>query len=242
MFEPRNWRLEDPCPGLPLANINPPSSRAWAALIRSRDKDVVRRSFLGIVGAIDMMRGLEYHSGNFCRIINEIALLSLLDAVSLEKKLTLIHEGVAYLNRLGQFYYFASSRLVRGIVSDWNSIIPMIVKLKRFRDKHSAHRSIDKPKPGDKAHVQEVHAWVFSSLGGGLFSPKPGKARVWSPSDFMNQYKMWTESYFCFQLIGDGEHDTLNLCIERDHPVIISEAYELISAVLQTPRGCESGE
>ena len=232
MFDPQDWRIEDPHPELPLTEIDPHSARAWAALSRSKDRNIVRQHLIRIVGAIDMMSGLEYHNRNFCRIVGERALLPLSDPTALEKELFLVHETVAYLNRLGQFWYFVSSRLVKSTVPGWKDIIPTIAKFTRFRQKHSAHRSIDMPKSEDKPHVQEVHAWAFSSLGGCLFSRKPGKARIWSPTDFRNPYSMWTESYRCFQLIADGEHDTLNLSIERDHPVIIGEAYELISAVL----------
>lgn len=232
MFNLKDWRIEDSYPGTPLDEIDPISSRAWAALIRSKDNDVVQQGFLNLVGAIDMMRGLEYHHTNFCNIVGEIALLPLLDSRSSEKKLLLVHEAVAYLNRLGQFYHFASSQFVATKITSWENMIPTIIKFKRFRDKHGAHRSIDKPRREDNPHVQKVHAWSFSSLGGHLFSPKPGKAINLSKSDIMNPYRMWTEFYLCFQMIGDGENDTLNLSIEREHPIFIIEAYDLISSLL----------
>jgi len=77
MFNLKDWRIEDPYPGTPLDEIDPHSSRAWAALSRSKDNDIVQQGFLNLVGAIDMMRGLEYHHTNFRNIVGEIALLPL---------------------------------------------------------------------------------------------------------------------------------------------------------------------
>jgi len=231
MFDPKHWRLEDPCPAKPLGQIIPLSLRAWSALVRSKDKTVFERGFLNLVGAVDMMRGLDYHHDNFCAIINAIAEVRLLDPVSKQKKLMLIHEAVAYLNRLGQFYHFASSDFVTTAVNNWKSIIPTIIKFKRFRDKHSAHRSLDKPRQ-DSPHLQQVHAWALSSLGGCLFSPKPGRSISIAPKDILNAQKMWTDSYLCFQLVGDEDNETLNLSIEREHPVFVREAYDLIFRLL----------
>jgi len=50
----------------------------------------------------------------------------------------------------------------------------------------------------------------------------------------MHPYRAWIESYLIFQLVGDGKHDTLDLSIERDHPALIAEAYELISMILSS--------
>jgi hypothetical protein len=235
MFAPDDFGIEDPYPQLPLADIHPHSARAWAALSRSKDRDIVRQHLIRIVGAIDMMSGLEYHHGNFCRIIGEPALLPSLHPLASERHLFLVHETVAYLNRLGQFYHFASSQFVSNTVPEWKDMIPTIAKFKRFRDKHSAHRSLDKPKSEDGPSVPEVHAWAFSSLGDHLFCPKPGTRPAVSPADFENSYKRWIERYLCYQLIDDGKHDTLNLSIEREHPVFIAEAYQLIAALLSKP-------
>jgi hypothetical protein len=179
-----------------------------------------------------MMRGLECHYGSFRRIVTELAFLPVHGSTTSEKKLSLVHETVAYLNRLGQFYYFASSQFVSGTVPQWQDMIPTIIKFKRFRDKHSAHRSLDAPKPEDGFLDQEVHAWAFSSLGGTCSHPKPGTRPLGSFADWLNPYRQWIESYFFLQLKGDGKHDTLNLSVEREHPVFIGEAYNLISALL----------
>lgn len=140
MFNPKDWNLEDPCPDKRLSEIFPLSVRAWSGLIRSKDNAVFEKGFLNLVGAVDMMMGLDYHHDNFCTIINTLTKLPYLYTLTKRESRFLIHEAVAYLNRLGQFYHFASSEFVTSVVPNWDKIIPTIIKFKRFRDKHSAHR------------------------------------------------------------------------------------------------------
>jgi len=230
VYNPEHWNVKDPYPDQPLEDINPISDRAWSALIRSKYKDVVKDGFMNLVGAIDIMHGLEYHYNHFCAIVNAIANLPLLDAMSEHNKRFLIHETVAYLNRLGQFYYFSSSSFTKDRVTNWQEIVPTIIKYVRFRHKHSAHRSIDKPMMEDNPHLQKVHAWALSSIGGLLLAPKPGRTSL--PDLINNPEKIWNESYICFQLMGDDVNDTINLSIEREHPVFIGEAYDLIFKLL----------
>lgn len=128
-------------------------------MLRSKDKTIVKEGFLNLVGAVDMMCGLDYHYDRFCTIVNELADLPLFDAQSHQKRLHLCHEAVAYINRLGQFYHFASSDFVKNRVMNWKRSVPTIIKYKRFRDKHSAHRSLDKPQTEDSFHLQQVHAF-----------------------------------------------------------------------------------
>lgn len=234
-FNPQNWRLEDPCPSQPLETITPISQKCWSALVRSKDKTVVKDGFLNLVGAIDMMSGLDYHCAHFCTIVNEIAKLPFLDVRLQQKKLCLIHETIAYLNRLGQFYHFASSNFVKTRINDWEQIIPTIIQYKKFRDKHSAHRSLDKPRNEDNLVLQQMHAWTFSSIGASLFAPKLGVAMVPMTYEDILKRKQWTNSYLCFQLGGNSSADTYDLSIEREHPVFINEAYNLISALLSLP-------
>lgn len=234
MFDPKDWHLKDPFPDQPLDKITPISLRSWCVLVRSKEKIVFKEGFLNLVGAIDMMRGLDYHHERFCTIVSEIAKLPFLDVQCEQKKLYLVHEAVAYINRLGQFYHFASSDFVKTRVSDWDKIIPTIIDYKKFRDKHSAHRSLDKPRKEDSSHLQQVHAWAISSISGNLFSPKPGKVAPMT-LEYIFSGKRWTDSYLNFQLIGNSVTDTHNLSIEREHPLFINEAYKLISSLLSLP-------
>lgn len=163
MFDPQDWSLEDPCPSQPLNTITPISLRGWSTLVRSKEKTVVKDGFINLVGAINMMRGLDYHYEHFCIIVNEIAELPFPDVQSKQKKLQLIHETVAYINRLGQFYHFASSNFVTSRINNWKEIIHTVIHYKKFHDKHSAHRSLDKPhKKEDSPELQQTYAWMFS--------------------------------------------------------------------------------
>src|SRR5262245_9863248 len=121
------WRTEDPSPGMELADIPTTSVRARALLARSKESPVLRVGYLNFVGAIRMIEGLEYHHQRFLDII---AQLCRGDATA---RPGLDHEATAYLNRLGQFCYFAGSKFVEGRVSDALDLIPTFEKLFIFR-------------------------------------------------------------------------------------------------------------
>lgn len=78
---------------------------------------------------------------------------------------------------------------------------------------------------------------MFSSLGGSLLAPKPGYAAPTTieEEDTFNRNKLWTNSYLCFLLPENLPTDTHSLSIERDHPSLINEAYNLISTLLSLP-------
>ncbi len=64
------------------------------------------------------------------------------------------HEAVAYLNRLGQFVYFAEAVQLE-------SMLPRAKELLIFRHKHTSHRSIDKPR-NESIELREMHAMAFN--------------------------------------------------------------------------------
>ena len=86
-----------------------------------------------IKGVALMVKGLQYHYDNF---------LSKVDHPTSEDW---FHEVTAYINRLGQIFYFLKSDFIK--VTD--SEIPIICKAIPFRMKFSAHRHLDKPWSGD---------------------------------------------------------------------------------------------
>lgn len=122
-----------------------------------------------------MLSGLDYHYDNFMskfkllksyyqRQEKRMDLLkkgmrnnspnSLATASELQVLECLEHEAFAYINKLGQFYYFAKAF---GLESQ----LSRASELMRFRHKHTAHRSIDSPRKDDDANVQEWHAQAF---------------------------------------------------------------------------------
>jgi hypothetical protein len=128
-----NYSVRDPYHGEPLQQITRPSSRATSLLARNKQNPLLRSGFVNIIGAIEMLAGMEYHNDNFIRICAGLAKGKIRDEQDLR------HEAVAYVNRMGQFYYFAKSKFVKSAVGNSDMFIPTIVKFKVFRMKHVAH-------------------------------------------------------------------------------------------------------
>jgi hypothetical protein len=235
MIKPTDWHLEDSNPQGPLEDMHPLSLRARSLLARSTRHPNAQAGFLNILGGIDMMRGMTYHHENFLQLVDRISKLPFRSGCEL--KANLIHETVAYVNRLGQFYHFASSSFVSSHIPDWELRIPTISKFKRIRDKHTAHRSLDKPRRVDTPHMQEVHAWAMSSIGGLFFEPKP-EIQVPSPPPEMltNPGQWWKKNFVGFQMLGDFPQrpdNTINFSTEKDHPILESECYGIIECLLK---------
>ena len=215
----RSWNVPDPAPNEHLGEIMPLSRRAAALLVRRRDMPVLRSHFHSVSGAIDMMRGLEYHHGRFMTVVNALAAG---DPTHDDEPLR--HDAVAYINRAGQFHRFTRSKIVRDLVPDCAALVPKSTHLTKFRDKHTAHRSIDAPYAEDTEHLQIVHARSLTVRGGGLWRPKEPL-----PIDFMGPF--WGRAYLVYQL-NMGEGGTFNFSPEADHPFVMSETYAVVERVL----------
>src|SRR4051812_27351373 len=107
MFTVKDFRFDDPAPGIPLRDITPFSSRALALLVRNREKQILATGFENIYGAIDMIEGLEYHYQNLITWIDHLSTQRFASQETERLRRNLRHEMIAYLNRMGQFYYFA---------------------------------------------------------------------------------------------------------------------------------------
>jgi hypothetical protein len=233
----RDWNILDPCPGVPLTDVLPVSERAWCLMARNRGKDVLDTGFVNIAGAIEMMRGLDYHYGQFVAIMANIA--SEVEAnsphrteddipfpVSIEKASSLNHEAVAYVNRIGQIATFARSTFMKNQIGNTASLIPTLTSLLAFRNKHSAHRSLDDPRPEDTPDLQRVHARSLAPFGR-LFQPKVSGTTA-------SIHTLWKDCYLCYQIYDDKAKNYATLVIQRDHETIINEAYSLIEKLIAT--------
>jgi len=116
-----------------------------------------------ISGAIGLVRGLEYHHRNF---MERVALLApflaritqppsanptierIPNSAEFEIIGELDHEAVAYLNRVGQLYFFAKSLGLVDLLPEASALIP-------FRHKHTAHRSVDEPRKESAEELQQ---------------------------------------------------------------------------------------
>jgi|GEM_PF-3186787 len=220
------FNFQDELPLLPLGDIYPISARAKSWLARASK----RGGFLGkpptqIAGGICMLSGLDYHHCQFMShfeqlapyyarkkvFLGHIAELPSGSTVSpqnlfpteIEKNRldALHHEAVAYINRLGQFVFFAKAMKLE-------VMCPRAKELLSFRNKHTAHRSIDDPR-NEPFELQEMHAMAF------------------------NFYQLNDGSFPIFQIYDHGHH--INFHMRDDHVVLMNEAMALLQSLHEIP-------
>jgi hypothetical protein len=231
------WQVIDEYPETPLDTIVPISKRATSLIARNKTKaSLLNTNFLEIQGAVEMMQGLDYHHDNFMKLINRLVEFDLTDEAH-GLKISLSHEVVAYLNRMGQFYYFIDSEFIKKHCSTAKSLAPTIDKFFVFRRKHSAHRSIDQRR-GESLRVRETQAMSMSSIGPKIFETKPGQScnllEAKTKNDAIEHIRNnWKKCYWICQLITDDPKDFHNFSIEKEHPTIMQEAYAILEQVLK---------
>jgi hypothetical protein len=231
-----NINFKDPYERLPLNEIHPLSERAVSHIARSRNLPILKESFVNIYGAVEMMQGLTYHHGRFMNLVEGCHTV----VPTIQTAGAIRHEVVAYLNRLGQFWTFSRSALVKEYCATPEEILPTFSKLIVFRNKYVAHRSIDMPKAEDTDGLQVMNAISLSILGGQLFHPKPNltapdlsSVLLKKDSDWDElRYSLYKNSYLGFQIYDVKNSDYVNFFIEQDHELIIREAYCLICTLL----------
>lgn len=206
----------DPTPGVALSSMAPSSAkvRSWFSRSVERTGFPLDRE-VQISGAIDILEGLEYHHSQF---MSQLApLKSFLACVGKpmaecptpppptpeesQALYCLQHEAVAYVNRLGQLYYFAKSVNISGHVVKTEALLP-------FRRKYSAHRSVDMPR-NESVQEREAQARAFGF------------------------HHLFIGGKVVFQIPADGTHHHLN--IQDDHPIVISQAVEMFTAIYPLP-------
>lgn len=197
---------------------------------RSRDKAVLQTNFMNVAGAIEMLSALDYHYQNFVRLYKEHTLDFYADGISMD------HEAVAYVNRLGQFFAFVRSDFAVNIIGKVEPLIPTIVSVMIFRNKNTAHRSIDDPRK-ESRQQQIQQAMPFSMFGRGLYIPREGMRQPGPSNDLGFDYreyskKMRASSYRSYQIADPEKRTSIDFVLERDHPKIMSEAYQLVERIL----------
>lgn len=210
------FNIYDPHPGIRLNEIMPLSARARSWLARVV-KEVPDDESIRVVGVVTMLEGLDYHHERFLTLVGELASYFLfkteispsmsnedmqrLIPTSLERKLlrALDDEAVAYFNRLGQLHAFAKGRKLIDCMQKTDQIMV-------FRNKHTAHRSIDAPRRESKDEQNwQAMAFGFHLLVQGGFP--------------------------IYQIVSDGVH--LNFDMRNDHVVVMQEAIQALSATYQ---------
>jgi hypothetical protein len=227
MHSIKQWKFPDPAPNIPICQISRVSERAIALMARNRDKPLLNTDFLRIYGAVEMVAGMEYHYENFVRLSMQWA--------AGQDELCFRHEAVAYLNRMGQFEKFARSAFAKQVIPQPN--IPTISRLMVFRNKYTAHRSIDVPRPEDTSDSQVSHARSLSTLFGKLFTPRAGTPvidwKVDPPTTIEDaQKQVWSSNHLTFQIFDMKTKKAINFCLELDHLDVMNEAAVILEALI----------
>jgi hypothetical protein len=225
-----NYNIIDRYEEVELGNTNSYSDRAVSLIARNRNKPSLKTGIVNIVGATDMLAGMEYHYGSFMYLCSRGAEGNFVEDKHLD------HEAVAYLNRMGQFYHFSDSAFVKEAIGAPDVLIPTIVKFLVFRNKHGAHRSIDKPRH-EEQHTKGLQAGSLSvSIGGRRRQRKSGVPDIEFPTEAHAsswarfQLDLWEHSYVIYT-ITDGQF-YVNFTPETDHSMIMREAYGLLERVV----------
>lgn len=212
------FNIADPRHGERLSDIIPLSARArsWLARVNA---GIPEDESIQVVGAITMLEGLDYHYSRFeelvkrlgpyftCRVAassvnsGEFVQRLLPTATEIEDLNGLDHESVAYLNRLGQFHAFVNAR---GLASRLLKTHELMV----FRNKHTAHRSIDAPR-GENQYEREYQAMAFGF------------------------YRLTRDGFPTYQLPSGKMHHEFDM--RRDHPLIMKEAIEILFTLYPFP-------
>ena len=178
--------LEDGAKGKALHRL-PAEHRAYAWFARAWNSGAIpEMDFELFGGAVIMIEGLVHHYRSF--VSHHRKLNAFISAVRKETRKGSVvfssggyavrgltqkeraaaracaHEAIAYLNRLGQFYYFAKSTRINRAVE-----LHRVTELMPIRMKFAAHRSIDAPR-GESENVLRNQAFsfahnIFSSQG-----------------------------------------------------------------------------
>lgn len=170
------FNFPDPFPYVPLDGILPISARAESWLARAAiAHELSEGEPAQLYGAVQILCGLDYHHDQFVGHLEQLAPFlnrrkAFLDELKRIPSTGTVspplptdkerehldafrHEAVAYLGRLGQFYYFAKNKSL-------DNILPRTKDLLVFRHKVTAHRSIDRPR-GEPLKLREMHAMAF---------------------------------------------------------------------------------
>lgn len=222
------WAIDDQHVGVTLEDISVLSSRAHSMLSREAHPDLKAEGVMILTGAIRMMSGMEYHFANFAEECRRIA------ASGVKHRDLLVHEVVAYLNRMGQFHAFLRSDFVKPSVPSPPSVAPTLVRLLILRNKYAAHRSLDAPRD-EPVHVRMNHELGMS---GGLFRGRPGgKPLEFEDGEIVSfaelDKHLFENSYPSFQVGDHKTNATIDFTPETDHPVIIAECFDVMQRVIR---------
>ncbi|MFA6313101.1 MAG: hypothetical protein WCV99_07685 [Sterolibacterium sp.] len=218
------FHIADPNPDESLSGIMPLSTRARSWLARV-SYDIPEDESIQTVGAVTMLEGLDYHYSRFMDLVTSLGPYysrflggaagdSLDQPREFERRLfptatetedlnALDHEAVAYLNRLGQFHTYAKAR---GLAARLVKVHELMV----FRNKHTAHRSIDAPRD-ESQQDREHQAMTFGF------------------------YRLTRSGFPTYHIVSRRKHREFQM--RRDHPMIMKEAIDALFTLYPPPNG-----
>lgn len=233
------WASKSSLPSTKDGECNDPELLALVALSDFAKGLSVKQGQIDIFGAIDMLGALQYHYQQFLRVIRQKSNGEIPFDAPDER-----YEAVAYIGRLGQFFYFATSPFARTLLGvNPERLIPAVVRLVPLRHKYAAHRARDKPLKGTDEHNDLNAELGLGALGGWRFAARArgslGRQHSNSASDLVSETQPHSELYYTlFELHTRNGRIEFNL--ELDHPVVLSEAAALVRNLIDraknTPR------
>lgn len=153
-------------------------------------------------GAVLFAKGMEYHYQNY-----------LLHYRSDDYEWQ--HEVVAYLNRVGQMYYYLISANIGAKSSD----MPSLLGASRFRMKYSAHRQVDAPRSGD---------FMADFAAPGLTTVRPMRRfQAFEPRSRANFYPGLTIPFGPGTEFGAG--DARSFFLDHEHRYIMADVLRVLS-------------
>ncbi|WP_339609075.1 hypothetical protein [uncultured Roseivirga sp.] len=194
------WTVKDRHPELPLQDITRISHRAFSFVSRNMATLNPKDGAMNLLGVLDILEALDYHFDNFINLKNS------------DVEINQRHEAVAYLNRIGQLYYFTLSDFTARHIPNAISYMSKVNDLKVFRMKSTAHRSLDFPK-GESEEYQNRQALTML---GATNSKVLGKLEYILP--VQNKSTKKTEWHF--------------FTPETDHEIVMTQSYKLIELII----------
>lgn len=155
------YKIKDQNPNKTIPEIETHSERVISCLSRKNIES--EETILRILGAIQMLQGMEYHFSNLIETQNKhfsvdpfkdselfIAHMNRPEFKSESAKLR--HESIAYLNRIGQINEFIRSKFVQNLLPK-TKVSKTLDQALRFRHFYSAHRQLDRANEPDSKHI-----------------------------------------------------------------------------------------
>jgi hypothetical protein len=191
-----SWDFKDHFPEEELNDILPISLRAYSLLNRNRDELKSNDSAIHIVGFLDSLEALDYHFDNFKRLKENNNITSKQS-----------HEVVAYLNRIGQVYYFLKSAFIKAIIPNSLQDCSKIEELSVFRMKNTAHRSIDHPKKETEEYRNRQTLSLLPIATSPIYDKQCYRIPIENPS---------------------GITEYIHFTPEIDHDIVMGQCYKLL--------------